>query len=296
MSLLRMFSVGIAWSCALLASCVVNAQTPQLPPLNETDSGVRLPGKFVWFDLATPSIRAQMNFYGAVFGWSFDARVQSDDGYVLIMNEGEPVAGMFESEPPGGEEDGATWIALMSVLEPERASTTVEANGGSVEVAATQVPRRGRHALFRDPGGAIFGVLRSDTGDPPDAQVEAGGILWLDLFTRDVEAMADFYCELATYEVEERTIAEEIPGKFLTAHGLPRAGIVPVDEEANRSAWVPYVRVDNVPEILEKVVQYGGFAIVPPDERLLDGKLAVFVDPHGGVTGIVEWDYGEAAE
>ena len=30
---------------------------------------------------------------------------------------------------------------------------------------------------------------------------------------------------------------------------------------------------------------------VKPDDRLLDGNLAIFVDPHGGVTGIVKWDY-----
>ena len=47
---------------------------------------------------------------------------------------------------------------------------------------------------------------------------------------------------------------------------------------------------------LEKVVNGGGFAIVPPDQQLLDGNLAVFVDPNGGVTGIVKWDYAEAGE
>jgi predicted enzyme related to lactoylglutathione lyase len=76
---------------------------------------------------------------------------------------------------------------------------------------------------------------------------------------------------------------------------MPRAGIVPVDEEANRSAWVPYVRVEDVEATLEKVVAGGGFAIVPPDPQLLDGNVAVFVDPNGGVTGIVKWDYEEGA-
>ena len=79
---------------------------------------------------------------------------------------------------------------------------------------------------------------------------------------------------------------------LLNAHGMPRAGIVPVDEEANRSAWVPYVRVADVEATLERVVQGGGFAIIVPDKAILDGKVAVFVDPNGAVTGIVEWSYG----
>ena len=84
-----------------------------------------------------------------------------------------------------------------------------------------------------------------------------------------------------------------VPGKILAAHGMPRAGIVQVDEEANRSAWVPYVRVADVAATLQKAEAGGGFAIIAPTEELLDGNLAVFVDPHGGVTGIVKWDYDE---
>ena len=79
----------------------------------------------------------------------------------------------------------------------------------------------------------------------------------------------------------------------LSSQQRPRAGIVPVDEEANRSAWVPYVRVEDVEAVLEKVVEGGGFTIVAPDERILDGNLAVFVDPRGGVTGIVRYEYSE---
>ena len=68
-----------------------------------------------------------------------------------------------------------------------------------------------------------------------------------------------------------------------------------MDEEANRAAWVPYLRVENVAATLEKVVEGGGFAIVAPDERILNGNVAVFVDPFGGVTGIVKWEYSEDA-
>ena len=67
--------------------------------------------------------------------------------------------------------------------------------------------------------------------------------------------------------------------------------IVRVDKEANRSAWVPYVRVEDVAKTLEKVVQGGGFPIVNPDKEIMNGNLAVFVDPNGAVMGVVAWDY-----
>ena len=277
----------------LLAGPVVAA--PSLPPLNEPPSGISLPGKFTWFDLATPAIREQQTFYGAVFGWTFRSPGRSDDGYQLVMNKGQAIGGMFSYEPPEGEQDGAAWIALMSVSDPDQAVQTARSAGGSVDIQPSTVPNRGRHALLRDPAGALFGVLNSVSGDPPDTQVEIGAFLWVDLFARDVDAMTDFYLKLAPYETELREIANGIHRTLLLAHGMPRASIVPVDEEANRAAWVPYVRVENIEATLEKVIAGGGFAIVPPDEQLLDGNLAIFVDPNGGVTGIVKWEYEEEA-
>lgn len=288
---------SLACACLLLSLTATAAaqQPPLLPPINGSPTSVSYPGKFIWFDLATPALSNQQAFYRKVFGWSYKVPVRTDDGYVLVINRGRAIAGMFNADPPGGEQDGATWIALMSAEDPDRAVQTAEANGGKRELAPVHVARRGRHALLRDPGGALFGVIQSDSGDPPDQEVPVGGILWVDLYTRDVEKMAGFYSKLAPYSVTERKVVEGVSGRLLSAQGVPRAGIVPVDEEANRSAWVPYVRVENVEATLEKVVDGGGFTIVAPDKALLDGNLAVFVDPNGGVMGVIKWTYESEA-
>ena len=287
----------IAAVTGLFATWLVFAAGPaeQMPPLNNPPTDERLPGKFIWFDLATPAIVSQQYFYGNVFDWTFEAPISTQDEYLLIKNRGRAIAGMFSHEPPGGEQDGAAWIALMSGADPDSAAATVKANGGSVEVEPANVAGRGRHAVFRDPGGAVFGVLRSDSGDPLDVEVETGDIIWIDLFARDIEAMATFYGALAPFEVEDRNITDDVARKVLSAHGTPRAGIVPVTEEANRSSWVPYVRVDDIDATLQKVVDGGGFAIVSPEEGIHDGNVAIFVDPNGGVTGIVKYEYAEGS-
>jgi len=163
----------------LFATWLVLAADPsaQLPPLNSPASNERLPGKFIWFDLATPAIASQRSFYTSVFGWTFSSPVQTEDGYVLINNQGRPIAGMFSFEPASGEQDGAAWIALMAGADPDAAATAIKANGGTVEVEPMNIAGRGRHAVFRDPAGAVFGMLRSDSGDPPDAEVDIGGII-----------------------------------------------------------------------------------------------------------------------
>ena len=289
-----LFGLAALW-LSLVAPLAGAQETPPLPALTSPASGERIPGKFVWFDLATPNLGESQAFYQDVFGWSYRSPGVSADEYVLVLNGGQPIGGMFQAEPVGGEQDGATWLALMSVEDVDRAVATVKAAGGSVEVEPADVPARGRHALLRDPGDAIFGLLRSSSGDPVDAEVPLGGMLWVDLFARDLDAMVAFYSRLAPFESTPRQIVEGGEGRLLNAGGMPRAGIVPVDEEANRSAWVPYVRVADVQATLDKAVDGGGFVIVAPDPAILDGNLGIFVDPNGGVTGVVRWDYdGEA--
>ena len=283
----------------LMAGCLAlpfaaPAQEPlRLPPLNDPPSAVRLPGKFIWHDLATPALDKQQAFYEDVFAWTYLSPGVNSDDYVLVLNGGRAIAGMFQSVPMSGEEDGATWINLFSVDDVDMVVDAAIEAGGKVEVSPVTIARRGRHALLRDPANAVFGVLRSDSGDGPDEEVPIGDIIWVDLFARDVEAMADFYGRLAPWEITERVVAQKFEGRFLTAQGLPRGGIVPVDEEANRSAWVPYVRVADVQATLDRAVAGGGFVIVAPDPAIRDGKLGIFVDPHGGVIGAVEYDYDE---
>ena len=67
-------------------------------------------------------------------------------------------------------------------------------------MAPTEFANRGTYALFRDPEGALFGVLHSDSGDPPDrdfAEIGIGDFLWMDLFARDPSGSAEFYRHLA---------------------------------------------------------------------------------------------------
>lgn len=274
---------------------------PRLPPLTSEPTGEWTPGKFVWFELATRALEPQQQFYASVFGWRFTTIDEGENHYSLIRNDQQPVAGMFEPKQQEGKL-GALWIAFMSSKDPELVMAAVKRSGGSVHTAPVNLPDRGVHALFRDPQGALFGVLNSTRGDPLDVQAAIGSIIWLDLFARDVNAAADFYQKVAPYQIEtsptesgepENNGDKQIPRTFLMSANKHRAGIVSLPEEANRAGWLPYVRVSDVETTLEKVVQSGGHVMVAPDTELFNGNLAIFADPQGGIIGIVKWDETE---
>jgi predicted enzyme related to lactoylglutathione lyase len=251
-------------------------------------SGQSLPGKVVWLDLATENPAYAQAFYGEVFGWKFHAVPGAPSDYTLIENANGKVAGMFRHARPEGAKVSARWLTVISVRDPQAAARVVQESGGQVLVPPKAVAGRGVHAVFRDPEGAVFGVLATEAGDPPDTPVNDGDVFWLDLFARDPQKEASFYAALFGYEVE----VGQIQGRMrtvLSTNGIARAGVAPLPQGAPNASWLPYILVDDVPATLARVRAAGGRVLMEPRADLLEGNVAVIADPQGGALGIVNW-------
>ena len=262
-------------------------------PLGPEGAGRSLPGKFVWLDLATENPASARAFYGAVFGWKFRDADAAPTPYAIASNESGKVAGVFRHARPRGATVGARWLALISVRDPHEAMRVVRERGGEVLLPPRAIRGRGHHAVFRDPEGAVFGVLAAEGGDPPDTPVEDGDVFWLDLFSRDPTRAAGFYGALAGYEVN----VGEVAGRsrtLLSTDGIARAGIARLPAGAAKPGWLPYILVDDVAGTVERARKAGGSIVMAPRADLLDGQLAVIADREGGVIGIVNWVTGTA--
>jgi len=274
----------LAW----LVCAAAIAQAPLTPgPLSE--DGVRRPGKFIWYELLTDEPEAAQRFYAAVFGWTFHPVPGVAGSYTLIENAGDRIAGMYVQARPAGGTRGARWLPVMSVQDAGAAVEELRRNGGSLIAPLRTLAGRGNHALLSDPEGALFGVLRAEKGDPADTPVESGDFFWLDLFARDPERAAAFYRRIGGYEVDEAPAANGTR-LILQAQGYARAGVVRMPPGLAQPGWLPYVLVEDIPTTLKKVTDAGGRVVVQPDKKLLDGKVAVIVDPAGGVLGIIDWE------
>jgi predicted enzyme related to lactoylglutathione lyase len=282
---LRLFAAGIV----LLALTGGAMAAPSFPPIGTP--GQSHPGKFVWFDLVTDDLAAARDFYGTVFGWKFRAVAGAPASYTVIEHAGRNIAGMFVHAPPQGTTSTARWLALISVKDPAAAVRYVESQGGSVIVPPATFAGRGTHVLFRDPQGAVFGVLKSDSGDSADTPVDDGDFFWLDLLARDPKKAAEFYQGLAGYDVSLREVGPGVTRAVLASGGYSRAGIALLPAAVKQPGWLPYILVDDIAGTLNKVRAAGGKVLVEPRADLLESNLAVIADPRGGVLGIVNWIY-----
>jgi hypothetical protein len=280
----------MVWRLMLAMLFALASSLAHTAPLGPDGAPGRVyPGKFIWFDLATENPAGARSFYGAVFGWRFREVGGAPAGYTLIENANGKVGGLFRHTRPAGALVGSRWLSLISSADPAKTAEYVRQHGGQVILGPVSVPGRGTHAVFRDPQGAVFGVLSTKDGDPPDDPVTDGDVFWLDLFTPDPSRAAAFYAGLAGYEVSESETAADRKRWILATNGIARAGIVMLKSGTIGPGWLPYILVEDVPGTLNRARAAGGKVVVSPRPDLLDGNVAVIADPDGGVVGIVNW-------
>jgi predicted enzyme related to lactoylglutathione lyase len=287
----RLWLAALGLSAALFAGgCASTPPEKPLPPLNTVSGSPRLPGKFVWADLVTDDVPAARKFYSHLFGWTF----RNVDGYVVVANDGRPLAGMFHRPRPQDQSAQPRWFGYISVPGVSRACETVAEAGGKVLMPAKQLPDRGEQAVLTDAEGALFGVVKSSSGDPQDFLADPGDWIWIQLLSRDGRRAAEFYRAFGGYEIIENTETNRVSDFILASEGFARATVrtIPSANTRTKPAWLPFVRVKNVTDSVAQAKQSGGKVLVEPAPELLNGKVAIIADPTGAAIGIMEWQEG----
>lgn len=280
--------IGLSLCLALVVSGPALAAEAPLPPLTTLPKAPRLPGKFVWADLVTDDVPAARNFYGRLLNWTF----RDVGGYVIAANDERPLCGLFQrTRPTGRPEAKPRWFAYLSVPSVEKVHRAVTAAGGRVLAAPRHLPQRGEQAVFADPEGAIFGVVKSSAGDPPDFLAEPGDWIWIQLLSRDARKAADFYRSVGGYEVLENPATNRLSDFVLTSKGYARATVrtLPATREPVAPNWLPFVRVKSLAESLVLTRQLGGKVVLEPRPQWLEGRVGVIADPTGAALGLMEW-------
>ena len=171
-------------------------------------------------------------------------------------------------------------------------------NAAKVLFEPHSIPDRGREAVFADPQGAVFAVLASSSGDPPDVLAAPGEWIWISLITRDPDTATAFYQGLFDYEVFELPASEGVQHLLLASDNYARASVntLPANRPNAHPHWLNYVRVEDTVKMTAKVVALGGRVLVEPRIDRHGGKVAVVADPLGAPFGLLEWPDTESKE
>jgi hypothetical protein len=274
----------------VVAAGTASAADRYWPPVVDPPTGQYTPGRWVWADLITADVAAAADFYGQVFGWTFETYGGEDDRdtYTLALADGLPIGGLvFDQRAMKDKTPSARWIGLISVADVRAAADAVTRSGGTVVVAPTMLGERGETAVFKDPEGTLFGAVRSKNGDPADYVGDLNEWVWLDLWTADVEQATKFYSAVAGYQVLPLEQEGLRSGAHLVSGGYVRAGVMQKHDPRVSAVWLPYLRVADAKATADKARAAGGKVLREPVSM---GRLivAIVADPTGAPVGVAQ--------
>jgi len=263
----------------------------ELPPLVQPANAEHHVGKVIWVDLVTPDLASAKRFYSGLFGWTFRDIHGGETDYAVAFLDGQPVGGLLHRLVPPGEHRQPAWLAFIAVRDVDAAKRTALAHGAKVVVEPRSYPQRGRQAVFADPEGAVFAVLASSSGDPPDFLAAPGEWIWSSLLAQDPDTDAAFYQALFGYDVFDLPSDDGLEHVILSTDDYARASVnaLPSDSSRRHPHWLNFVRVVDAVGVAAKAVALGGRVLVEPHVDRHGGNVAVVADPAGAPFGLMEW-------
>jgi len=278
------------FACATLTGPILAASV-DVPAVSDPQSSEHHAGKIIWVDLVTPDLASAERFYGGLFGWTFRNLQAGSTNYAVAQLNGQPVSALFERNLPPTEHRQPAWLTFIAVSNVESARKVALAHGATVLAEPAYLPHRGRQAVLADPDGAIFGVLDSSSGDPPDYLAGPGEWIWSALLTTDPDRDAAFYQELFGYDVFELPSDDSRQHLILSTDNYSRASVnaLPADGTRRHPHWLNFVRVMDTVSAANLAVTLGGRILVEPRIDRHGGRIAVVADPSGAPVGLMEW-------
>jgi predicted enzyme related to lactoylglutathione lyase len=254
------------------------------------------PGKVVWADLVTPDLASAQSFYGSLFGWTFQQVHAGKSDYAVVLAGGRPIGGILQRPVPPGEHRQPAWLTFLAVKDVDAAGRVALSHGAKSVSEPKTYAGRGRQAVLTDPEGAVFALLASAGGDPPDDLAEPGEWIWSALLSKDPAQSAAFYQNVFGYDVFDADSDDGSEHMVLSSDNYARASVntLPAGSARRHPHWLNFIRVTGAAEAVKKAVSLGGRILVEPHDDGPGGLWAVISDPAGAAIGVMEWSESES--
>ena len=255
-----------------------------------------VPGVPNWVDLMTPQLQAAQDFYGGLFGWTFDDSGTAPRGgrYLLAQLDGGAVGALAQG-------DTASWNSYVLVDSLDDTAGRVRDAGGQILGDPTDVAQ-GRVLAFTDPEGAELRLWEPRSRRGADVVNAHGSVNFNDLHTRDEAAAAAFYGAVFGWRVLDMGggmamwalaaygdhLERRNPGtrESYASMGGPAgfedvvASIAPVDGDGASAQWGVTFAVDDADATATRAAELGGTVLAGPFDAPWV-RIAVLQDPQG---------------
>jgi predicted enzyme related to lactoylglutathione lyase len=245
------------------------------------------PGAFCWIELGTTDQGAAKEFYGKLFGWSFEEMpMGAGETYTIFKLRGKEVAAAYRLDPERFPGVPPHWMLYVATADADAAARRSSELGGEVMAAPMDVPDVGRIAVLKDPAGAPFSVFQAKGHGGLGMQDEPGSFCWGQLNTGDTAKSEAYYVALFGWTAKTGSGGGMTYTEFWRGEA-PFGGMMAMPPGLNAPAhWLPYFAVADVDASAAQAVSLGAATCVPPTTIPGAGRFAVFSDPQGATFAI----------
>jgi predicted enzyme related to lactoylglutathione lyase len=237
-------------------------------------------GRVVHFEAVAKDGDKIRDFYGKVFGWSFNVMPEMD--YGLVDNGGKGINGGIGGL---GEGDGSAPKPMapfyVAVADPQAALDKAESLGGKTTMPVMEIPNVVTLAQFTDPDGNLIGLVKDDGTQqmPPSAAKPAENpVTWFEIAGKDAKKTQDFYSQLFGWKYNMMDEYGMIDGD---EHSI--GGGVGSAPDGAHAIW--YAEVSDPEAKLKEIEASGGKTVVPATDIGMV-VFAIFQDPAGSKVGL----------
>jgi hypothetical protein len=234
-----------------------------------------------WIDLSTSDLDRAQDFYGTVFGWTFESAGPEYGGYVNAAKDGQPVAGLMSNDPQWNSPDG--WTSYLHTADIAATRSAATSAGATTCVAPMEIKDKGHMAMLTDPTGAFFGLWQPIGHKGFNVVNEPGAPGYHQLTTSDYGKALDFYRQVFGWHTE--TVADTDEFRYSTAifDGDALLGVMDGTRdlpEGVPSNWSFFLGAEDVDKTVQLVKDNGGSVIRDAADTPY-GRLAAVADPTG---------------
>ncbi|WP_030678517.1 VOC family protein [Streptomyces rimosus] len=246
-------------------------------------------GTPTWIELTVPDLDRAMDFYGALFGWTYETETTGAAGeaadpaaegaehgrYAVGLVDGQRAAGLMER--PG--EAGGAWIMYMATDDCDGTAKRVADAGGRVLWGPVEIRDYGRAALVEDTVGAQFGLWQGRARLGCEVVNEPNSLIRNDLIAPDPAPARDFYAAVFGYTLEPNADLPDADFTFLRRPDGHEIGGIMGDPSAGAAGWGTLFEVADTDAAVARAVAAGGTAGEPEDS--VYARHARITDPFG---------------
>ena len=240
-------------------------------------------GRFCWYECYSDDPAASQAFYSDLVGWGTEP--WGPDGAYTMIKNGETTIGGYMQLTDEMKSMGAPphWLSYVATPNADETAQQTTASGGKVLREPFDIPEVGQITVLSDPQGAVLcGFQPAGDTAGHDGPAATGEFSWHELMTTDYEGAFIFYSTLFGWEKgDAMNMGDAGMYQMFARGGMPIGGMFNKPPEVPVPAWLYYIKVPNVDDLVDKITGAGGQILNGPMDPPGGDRIVQCMDPQG---------------